>query len=130
MFCVFSASSSSNVLVLTQEKVLEGVLEGGVAEGVAGGVDRAVDVAEPVANGPKGVWDADGAEGVDQDHHVVRRPRGHEGHEDGHDGARHFPLSGGVAFPLPLCNHTFTHSALCYLMMKQEKRSGSVIFLR
>lgn len=41
----FLTSSTTNVLVLTQEQVLEGVLEGGVAEGVAGGVDGAVDVA-------------------------------------------------------------------------------------
>lgn len=89
------------VLVLTQEQVLEGVLEGGVAQGVAGRVDGAVDVAEPVADGPQRVWDAGGAKGVDQHHHVVRRPGDHEGHQDGHDGARDLLLPGGDALLFP-----------------------------
>ncbi len=91
------------VLVLAQKQVLEGVFEGGVAQGVAGRVDGAVDVAEPVADGPEGVWDADGAEGVDQDHHVVRRPCDDKSNQDGHDGACHLFLPGRNALPLPLC---------------------------
>ena len=98
--------------------MLEGVFEGGVAEGVAGRVDGAVDVAEPVADGPQGVWDADGAEGVDQHHHVVRRPRHHKSNQDGHDGARHLLLPGGDALPLPL-RHS---SLLCYLENQRRKR--------
>lgn len=97
--------------------MLEGVFEGGVAEGVAGWVDGAVDVAEPVADGPEGVWDADGTEGVDQDHHVVRRPRGNESDQDGHDGARHLFLPGRNALPFPLCNSVL----LCHLEMRVEK---------
>lgn len=111
------SSRCSYVLVLAQKQVLEGVLEGGVAEGVAGRVYGAVDVAEPVADGPQGVWDADGAEGVDQDHHVVRRPRDHKSDQDGHDGARHLFLPGGDALPLPLCHS----SLLCYLEKSEEE---------
>lgn len=59
--------------------MFEGIFERGVAQGVAGWVDGAVDVAEPVADGPEGVWNTDGTEGGDQDHHVVRRPCDHEG---------------------------------------------------
>lgn len=92
---LFSPSSCCTyVLVLAQKQVLEGVLEGGIAEGIAGGVDGAVDVAEPVANGPEGVWDADGTEGVDQDHHVVGCPCDNKSNQDGHDGARHLFLPG------------------------------------
>ena len=72
--------------------MFEGVFEGGVAQGIAGRVDGAVDVAEPVADGPEGVGNAGGTEGVDQDHHVVRCPRDHESNQDGHDGARHLFL--------------------------------------
>ena len=77
--------------------MLEGVLEGGVAQGVAGWVDGAVDVAQPVANCPQRIGDAGGAEGVDEDHDVVRGPGGHEHHQNGHDGPRHLPLPGGSA---------------------------------
>lgn len=90
--------------------MLKGVFEGGVAEGVAGWVDCAVDVAEPVADGPEGVWDADGTEGIDQDHHVVRCPCGNKSNQDGHDGACHLFLPGRNAFPFPLCHSTlFRH---------------------
>lgn len=96
--------------------MFEGVFEGGVAEGIAGWVDGAVDVAEPVANGPERVWDADGTEGVDQDHHVVRRPCGNKSNQDGHDGACHLFLPGGNALLFPLCHSTL----LCYLEREEE----------
>lgn len=115
-------SSPTNVLVLAQKQVLEGVLEGGVAEGVAGGVDGAVEVAEPVADGPERAGDADGAECGDEHHHVVRRPRGNKSYQDGHDGARHFPLSGGVSSSSPLCYNSFSHCTLCYLNIESSRR--------
>lgn len=82
--------------------MLEGVFESGVTEGIARRVDGAVDVTQPVANGPQGVGDADGAEGVDQHHHVIRRPRHHESHQDGHDGACHLLLPRRCALLAPL----------------------------
>ena len=99
--------------------MLEGVFEGGVAEGVAGRVDGAVDVAEPVADGPESVWDAGGTESVDQDHHVVRRPRHNKSNQDGHDGARHLLLPGRNALPFPLCHS----SLLCHLDNEYKKRT-------
>lgn len=101
--------------------MFEGVFEGGVAEGVAGRVYGAVDVAQPVANGPKRVGDAGGAEGVDQDHHVVRCPRGNEGNQDGHDCASHLFLPGRSAFLFRFCHRT----PLRYL---ERKRDGEDIF--
>ena len=108
------------VLVLAQKQVLEGVFEGDVAEGVAGRVDGAVDVAEPVADGPQGVWDADGAEGVDQDHHVVRRPRDDKSNQDGHDGARHLLFPGRNALPFPL-----RHSSMPRYLENKSMRGGN-----
>lgn len=100
---VFGASPRwAYVLILAQKQVFEGVFEGSVAQGVAGRVDGAVDVAEPVADGPEGVGNADGTEGVDQDHDVVRCPCDHEGNQDGHDGARHLFLPWRKPLPLPL----------------------------
>jgi len=125
--CICSISSCTNVLVLAQKQVLEGVFEGGVAEGVAGRVDGTVDVAEPVADGPEGVGDTGGAEGVDQDHHVVRRPCGNKSNQDCHDGARHFSLPGRIAFLSPLRHNILTDSTLCYL--ENEKRGRGRIKL-
>lgn len=86
------SSCGAYVLILAQEQVLESIFEGGVAQGVAGWVDGAVDVAEPVANGPERVWDANVAEGVDQDHHIVWCPCGNKSNQDGHNGACHLFL--------------------------------------
>lgn len=120
------SSGRAYVLVLAEKQVLEGVFEGGVAEGIAGWVDGAVDVAEPVADGPEGVWDADGTEGVDQDHHVVRCPRGDKSNQDGHDGACHLFLSGRNALLFPLC-----YSALlCYLQNQSKRRNFHSNFLK
>lgn len=88
------SSGCAYVLVLTQKQVLEGVFKGGVAESVASRVNGAVDVAEPVTDGPEGIRDADGAEGVDQDHHIIRRPSDNKSNQDGHDGARHLLFPG------------------------------------
>lgn len=109
------SSRCTYVLVLAQQQVLEGVFEGDVAQGVAGRVDGAVDVAEPVADGPQGVRDADGAEGVDQDHHVVGRPCNDESNQDGHDSARHLFLPRRNALPFPLCYSRL----LCYLVKSE-----------
>ena len=84
-----SISSRADVFVLAQQQVLEGLLERGVAEGVARRVDRGVDVAQPVADGPHGVGDARLAEGGDQHHDVVRRPRDDERQQDGEDRLGH-----------------------------------------
>lgn len=119
----FVPSSPTDVLVLAQKQVLEGVLEGGVAEGVAGRVDGAVDVAEPVADGPQRVGDAGGAERGDEHHHVVRRPRGNKSNQDGHDGARHFSLSGRVSSSSPLCHHSLGHCTLCHLKVESSRRN-------
>lgn len=102
--------------------MLEGVLEGGVAEGVAGRVDGAVDVAEPVADGPERVGDAGGAERGDEHHHVVRRPCSNKSDQDGHDGACHFSLSGGVSSSSPLCYNSFSHCTFCYLNIENRRR--------
>lgn len=80
--------------------MLECLFEGDVAQGVAGGVDGAVDVAQPVADGPHGVGDAAGAEGVDQHHDVVRSPGGHKRHKDGHNCARDLFFSRRSSFLL------------------------------
>lgn len=111
--------------------MLEGVLEGGVTEGVAGRVDCAVDVAQPVADGPESAGNAVGAEAVDQDHHVVRRPCGNESNQNGHDGACHFPFPGRIALLLPLCHNTLSHSTLCHLESESRrmKRCLSVFHL-
>ena len=116
---LWRSSCCTYLLVAAQKQVLECIFEGGVAEGVAGWVDGAVDVAEPVADGPQGVRDADGAEGVDQDHHVVRCPRDNKSDQDGHDGARHLLLPGWNALPLPLCHST---TLLSYLENEIQRR--------
>lgn len=74
-----SLPGRANVPVLAHEEVLKGFLERGITEGIAGWVDGAVDVAEPVADGPHGFRNAGLAEGVNEDHHIVRSPCEYEG---------------------------------------------------
>ena len=124
---IFTSSCCTYVFIVAHKQVLESVFEGGVAEGVACRVDGAVDVAEPVANGPERVWDANGTEGVDQDHHVVRRPGDNKRNQDGHDGACDLFLSGGNALLFPP-----GHSALlCYLENESRRRGNFyLVFLK
>lgn len=86
---------------LAEQQHAEGLLEGLVAEGVAHGVDGAVDVAQPVAQVPEGRGDALGAEGGDEHHDVVRRPREDESQKDGTESLRRLLLL-HQHHPLPL----------------------------
>lgn len=114
--------SSSNVLVLAQEQVLEGDLEGVVAEGIAGGVDGAVDVAEPVQCAPQCFWDAVVAECVDKDHDVVRRPCDDKSNHDSHDGARHFFFPASTDPPSPLFQNLHPHITIRNLRDERRRR--------
>lgn len=112
------SSRCTYVLVLAQQKVFEGVFESDVTQRVAGRVDGAVDVAEPVTDGPEGVWNADGTEGVDEDHHIVGCPRDDKSNQDGHDSARHLFLPGRNTLPSPFCDCTL----FCHLKHKSRTK--------